>query len=366
MENTRIIYKNYWRDGDIYNYSSQHPQHPVIDSQVDTQLQFYRSRYGSGSGNGRFWIENSNKYIDFDEGGSELTATLTTGEYNGNSLATEIKTQLDSAGGLTYTVTYDEATAKFTISAGSNFTLRWNTGTNKANDISDTCGFDDSADDTGTDTYTSDERRIHYSVEYIDINLETTPSIDFIAILNHNLSSSAHIRIDGADDEDFSTNRVQEYFTYNANNIFYFFDSAETKQYWRLRLNDPTNPNSYIQIGTVVLGGYTELDKAFGKDYSDSQEDLSEGDYSNSLAFYGTKKDSLRTFTLPYIGLNDASKSSILAIQEEAGRIKSFVVCFDYNSPNDNSYYVKFADLTKPVYKHVNNWDWTAELIEVL
>jgi len=366
MENTRIIYKNYWRDGNIYNYSSQHPQHPATDSQVDTLLQFFRSRYGSGSGNGLFIITDSRKYIDFDEGGAELTATLTTGTYNGNSLATEIQTQLNAAGALTYAVSYSESTAKFTISANGNFTIRWNTGTHKASDISDLCGFDDSANDTGTDTYTSDYRRIHYPACYVPNNLGAAYSIDFLAILNHNISSDATIKAIGADDEDFTTNKVEETITYNANNLYFFFDSAETKQYWKIEIQDPTNPNGYIQIGHILLGAYAELNKAYGKDYDKGKEDLSEEEYSDSNVLYGQQKEPLDSMTLPYKGLSDTSVSSILAMFEEAGRSKAVIFCFDYSDPNDNSYYVRNAELNKPQYKHVDNWNWTANLVEVV
>ena len=369
MENTRIIYKNYWRDGNIYGYSSQHPQHPATDSQVDTLLQFFRSRYGSGSGNGLITI-GSKKYIDFNEGGGELIATLTEGNYNGNSLATEIKTQLDAAGGQTYTVSYSESTAKITISAPSNFSLLWKTGTH-GSDNTDThvgtvIGFDDSADDSGTDEYTSDNRRIHYPACYASNNLGAAYSIDFLAILSHNISSDATIKAIGADDEDFTTNVVEEEIAYNANNLYYFFDSAETRQYWKIEIQDPTNPNDYIQMGHIVLGAYTELNKIYGKDHDKGKEDLSEEEYSDSRVLYSQQKNPLDTKTLPYKGLSDTSVDAILAMFEESGRSKSVIFCFDYSDPNDNSYYVRNAELNKPQYKHVDNWNWTANLVEVV
>jgi len=365
MEKTRIVYKNYWRDGNIFDYSSQHPQHPAIDSQLDTLLQFYRSRYGTGSGNGLFVIDSSNKYIDFDEGGAEMTAVLTEGTYNGNSLAAEVQTQLNAQSG-GFTASYSETDARFTISDSGAFTLRWNTGTNSANSAGSTLGFDVSADDSGSSSYESDYRRIHYPACYASNNLSGAYSIDFIAILNHNISSSATIKAIGADDEDFTTNKVEEIVTYNENDIFYFFDSAETKQYWKIEIQDPANPNSYIQYGHILLGTYTELNKAYGKDHEDGPEDRSEEEYSSSLVLYGEKKESLQTWTLPYIGLNDASKSYIKDMLEEVGRVKSWIICFDYTSPNSNSYYVRNAEIIKPQYKHVDNWNWTASIIEVL
>lgn len=62
-------------------------------------------------------INSYNNRIYFSEnGGSVLTATLTPNKYTGATLATEIKTQMDAAGTLTYTVSYDEQSEKLTIS----------------------------------------------------------------------------------------------------------------------------------------------------------------------------------------------------------------------------------------------------------
>ncbi len=104
-----------------------------------------------------FIIEPANNTIEFNEGGSNLTATLTTAIYNAASLATEIKTQLDSAGTLTYTVTYSEISHKFTISTLSAFSILWNTGSSTTTEFGKLLGFDTDADDSGSTSYSSDE-----------------------------------------------------------------------------------------------------------------------------------------------------------------------------------------------------------------
>lgn len=81
--------------------------------------------------NGDF--DATNNKIDFKENdGSELTATIDTGTYTLAQLATEVQTQLNSAGALTYTVAIDGVTEKMTISvAGDNkFSLLPTEGTN--------------------------------------------------------------------------------------------------------------------------------------------------------------------------------------------------------------------------------------------
>lgn len=69
-----------------------------------------------------FDIDSTNNALIFNEGGSDLTATITSGNYTLSSLAAEIKTQMDAAGANTYTVTVS-ADNEITISATGSFKL---------------------------------------------------------------------------------------------------------------------------------------------------------------------------------------------------------------------------------------------------
>ena len=79
-------------------------------------------------------IDATNNKINFNESGSELTATISTATYSLSALASEIKTQLDSAGALTYTVSYG-INDKITISATGSFELMPTTGSNRNNSL---------------------------------------------------------------------------------------------------------------------------------------------------------------------------------------------------------------------------------------
>jgi uncharacterized protein YaiE (UPF0345 family) len=135
---------------------------PTIISAVSEQIRrevgcdFEHTFYTAAAGPS-FVVTALNNKIDFDEGGAALVGTVTAGTYTGATLATAIAAALNGAVGkaLTYTCTYSATTEKFTIAAGSNFTLRWNTGANKAIDISNLIGFLDTANSTGALTYTS-------------------------------------------------------------------------------------------------------------------------------------------------------------------------------------------------------------------
>jgi len=114
-----------------------------------------------------------NDKIDLaEDGGAAVAATLTAGSYPvGASSATAgtfcklVKDQLEAANGAdTYTVAYDTATRKFTITKSAGvFVLQWNTGTNKATSARALLGFND-ADTASAIAATSDvavANRVH-------------------------------------------------------------------------------------------------------------------------------------------------------------------------------------------------------------
>lgn len=86
-------------------------------------------------------IDATNNKLDFTEDGSTaLVATLSSGVYTLASLASEIKTQLDSAGAATYTVSYD-VDDKITIATTGSLELLKSTGANRNTSILPVIGF---------------------------------------------------------------------------------------------------------------------------------------------------------------------------------------------------------------------------------
>lgn len=81
------------------------------------------------------------------------TVTLTAANYFPIALASHIQTQLQAVDA-TFTCTVSDTTGKFTIARTGAFSLLWSTG--GVNNCGAEIGFDESADDTGAATYTSD------------------------------------------------------------------------------------------------------------------------------------------------------------------------------------------------------------------
>jgi hypothetical protein len=79
---------------------------------------------------------------------------------------------------------------------------------------------------------------------------------DTMAILNHNLTGGAQVTIYASNVSNFATIEKTINLTPSANNIFWAADEApkEGYRYWRFSIDDPDNPDGYIEIGTIVFG----------------------------------------------------------------------------------------------------------------
>lgn len=98
-------------------------------------------------------VDSTNNYINFNEGGGELSATIDAGRYSLTEILTVIKTAMDAIGGQEYTVTLDRDTRKITISATSNFDLLIDTGSQSGIAIWSDIGFTGGVDLTGSNSY---------------------------------------------------------------------------------------------------------------------------------------------------------------------------------------------------------------------
>ena len=202
--------------------------------------------------------------------------------------------------------------------------------------------------------------------ETIDADLGAANEYDFVAILGHNLTSGATITVYGADDDAFTSNVVSDVITHNGNNIFAFLDAARTKRYCRFKFEDASNPDTYINIGVLVVGKYYELTRPpVGQQVGPT--DPTEMERTPSGARIGTQDlQPFNLWRLPYKGLSDADALAIRAMLAEVGVKYNVVLCLDSAAPNTNSYWVNFAELAQPDRSHANSWTWEASLEEAL
>lgn len=90
-----------------------------------------------------------------------------------------------------------------------------------------------------------------------DTELAQGTAIDTMAIINHNLTSSVVLTIEGSNDAGFASIGQTILPTWTSGTIWYIAPTFPTQQfrYWRFIISDPTNPDADgLKIGIIVFG----------------------------------------------------------------------------------------------------------------
>ena len=111
-------------------------------------------------------IDNTNKYIDFNDVSGIKTAILKVGYYSSSDLMIEIKKKMDALSTLDFTISFNRTTRKFTISSTANFSLLFSTGPNAAQSTSSLLGYS-ATDKTSASTYLAESvSGFEYSTQF--------------------------------------------------------------------------------------------------------------------------------------------------------------------------------------------------------
>ena len=82
--------------------------------------------------------------------------------------------------------------------------------------------------------------------------------IDTIAILGHNFTKSALVQVQGSNDNFATAPNISFNMTTELENMYYisptFPTAAGQNRYWRFIIQDSTNPDEYVEVGTILFG----------------------------------------------------------------------------------------------------------------
>lgn len=359
----RFMYSNLWDSGTL-TYSKQHPNFPATNTRHRWHTRTWRSRYGAASSWGNFVIEAGvNDKIDFEEtNGVELTATLTASTYNADTLASHIETKLEAVGASNYTVTYSDSTNKFTLASdgaggGGIFKLRWNTGTNAATSVGTAIGFNVDADDSGALSYTADYLRIH-TEEWLKLDRGgSTPAITAIIIKYNNFSTSATIQVQGNATDAWASPTYNQVITLDNDVMAHFPSSAQSLRWWRIRIRDVSNSDTYVEMGRVFLGTYFEPTQEVHINYELDPTDPSLLTFSEGGQLSTIQKTHFENKNYYFPATDE--KSSFETVFNSRGTTKDLFICIDESVPNDNTFYVRIIQWD---YIHMIATRWRIEV----
>lgn len=201
----------------------------------------------------------------------------------------------------------------------------------------------------------------------LDVDLGSAKEYNFVAILGHNLSVAATIAIKGADDSAFMVNVVTVSLTHSTLNIFSKLAAARTKQYLRIAITDIGNASGYLQVGTIVVGKLSYLNRLYSQGFAEGVINETAIEYSPSMNIFTVEeKPGLFNQVLAWSGLDTNSTDVIKALLLEAGIYKAWVFCPDVDNVATTAYWVHLKGIELPVCQYPGFWTWTSEIEEIL
>lgn len=128
----------------------------------------------------------------------------------------------------------------------------------------------------------------------VDTEIDQGVFTDTLAIMGHNLTSSAVVTFEGSTSSTFGTIGISIPLQVTEDNIYWISPDLPTSgyRYWRLSISDANNPAGYVYIGTIIFGsseifvsGQNTDEIGFGfNDFADSEKTEGFTNQANSRA----------------------------------------------------------------------------------
>jgi len=183
------------------------------------------------------------------------------------------------------------------------------------------------------------------SAQTITIDLGSAKSINTIALMNHNFTTSASV-IMSMNSSDSWPGATSQTITYNSGMMLKFF-TAETYQFLQFQIDDPTNTDGFISIGRLWAGEYISIDPSSLIDFTVSKrrsDNVAHGRYRQKFASEGI---GWREFKLDFPPSNETMVEKINTLYDTVGNHSSFIFC-NFDTIRD---YV----LVEPCYVSIDN-----------
>lgn len=246
----------------------------------------------------------------------------------------------------TTVIASDVATAVGAISLNNDVTITFTGGTGNDFELADKWYFlADARYGPGKMILLDRDKRYRSSAleepNTITIDLGSAQQVTALAIFDHNFTDAVTISLKGdADNANWDTPDFGgESVTYNADKIVHYLSSAQTYRYWRLEITDAANSDTYIEIGELFLGAYSEPTENFN---TNSQRNIQTLNVRNITPFgiervrhYNLQK--IFNFVWSYVVSDMATFITIFEslFDKDTGVTKPFFFNEDSSSPNN-------------------------------
>jgi len=166
------------------------------------------------------------------------------------------------------------------------------------------------------------------TAQTIVVDLGSAQSIDTVAVLGHNLQSSAAVTIEAHTSDSWAAPALSAItLTYNTAAILQYWGSAAVFQYWRFTLDDATNTDGYVEAGRLWLGTYMAFDPASEVGFTVSKRRSDTVVYGRDRQKYATEGVGWRSFDLSFPQTAGTALTAIQTMYDTVGVHGSVIFC---------------------------------------
>lgn len=298
--------------------------------------------------------------------GVQFSNTINKLNFNGVQF-TGVVNKLTSSGLQFTNVTLGGLSAQFRVALYNNYNLRVlfefpsrGNGTNWTTNSVAVGDFD--INNVNTDTVEQVWRSATGSKTGInlvcDTGLNQGAYIDTLAILNHNLTKNASVTVVGSATPDFATIIETIIITTETENSFYISPELPltSARYWKFIIDDATNSNSYLQIGTIVFGSAVIL---HGENYSNplkiKRTNYADGVQTEGFTYVKNDRSIKKSIDIDFRSLN-FNGGNYKNLQEIFTTARTTLKSLWIPAPKYASRYAVFGKLTDlPQEEHIDN-----------
>ncbi len=184
------------------------------------------------------------------------------------------------------------------------------------------------------------------SAQTIVVNLGSAQAVDTLAILGHNLQVSATVIVEAHTSDSWGTPALSAItLTYNAGAILKYLAAAQTFQYWRYTLNDPTNTDGYVEVGRPWLGTFLAIDPSSLDSFTVTKKRSDTVTHGRDRQKYATEGVGWREFNLSFPRTGGTALTAVQTMYDTVGNHGS-VIFSNFDS-------LRIYDLVEPVYSSI-------------
>lgn len=184
--------------------------------------------------------------------------------------------------------------------------------------------------------------------EWLKWDLGSSQNVTCVAVVNHNFDAGGTYVFEGNDTDDWASPAVSETLTYDDGIVLKYFTGGSYR-YWRLKMTNTSG--TYVSVGRVMFGPYTEPSQNYSASWRQRDVDWSAFSRSMGGQAHMDKRETYKSLTLNFEAAPLTDKQLIETMFDTVGISHRVVISLDpTNYLNDRSYYGRFPE--SPVFSH--------------